>query len=69
MAFLELNEVRKAFNQNVVVQNFNLAIERGEQGLPVEFGGRLPSANHRYLHRYSLRLHRCPPLLLSAGAG
>ena len=30
MAFLELNEVRKAFNQNVVVQNFNLAIERGE---------------------------------------
>ncbi|WP_374384873.1 ABC transporter ATP-binding protein [Dongia sp.] len=30
MAFLELTEVRKAFNQNVVVQNFNLAVERGE---------------------------------------
>src|SRR5512139_326731 len=30
MAFLELNQVRKAFNQNVVVQNFDLAIERGE---------------------------------------
>ncbi len=30
MAFLELKEVRKAFGQNVVVQNFDLAIERGE---------------------------------------
>lgn len=30
MAFLELNEVRKAFAQSVVVQNFNLSIERGE---------------------------------------
>jgi putative spermidine/putrescine transport system ATP-binding protein len=30
MAFLELNQVRKAFNQNVVVQNFDLAIDRGE---------------------------------------
>jgi len=30
MAFLELKEVRKSFAQNVVVQNFDLAIERGE---------------------------------------
>jgi putative spermidine/putrescine transport system ATP-binding protein len=30
MAFLELAQVRKAFNQNVVVQNVDLAIERGE---------------------------------------
>jgi putative spermidine/putrescine transport system ATP-binding protein len=30
MAFLELKEVRKSFAQNVVVQNFDLAVERGE---------------------------------------
>ncbi len=30
MAFLELNDVRKEFNKNVVVQNFDLAIRRGE---------------------------------------
>lgn len=30
MAFLEIIQVRKAFNQNVVVQNFDLGIERGE---------------------------------------
>ena len=30
MAFLELKEVRKSFAQNVVVQHFDLAVERGE---------------------------------------
>ena len=30
MAFLELSQIRKAFNQNVVVQNFDLGIEKGE---------------------------------------
>src|SRR5688572_17048646 len=30
MAFLEISQVRKAFAQNVVVQNFDLGIERGE---------------------------------------
>ena len=30
MAFLELNNVRKAFNQSVAVHNFDLQVERGE---------------------------------------
>mgnify|MGYP003396245721 CR=1 FL=1 len=30
MAFLEINGVRKSFGQQHVVQNFDLAIERGE---------------------------------------
>ena len=30
MAFLEISEVRKQFQQNVVVKGFNLGIERGE---------------------------------------
>ena len=30
MAFLDIKNVRKAFNQNVVVQNFDLGVARGE---------------------------------------
>ena len=30
MAFLDISAVRKVYGQNVVVQDFNLAVERGE---------------------------------------